>query len=511
MCPTNEKTTKSEEEVKINQHQQQQQEYELQQQDDALVEVDSGDEYGEENDDADLSGAEEDYDSNDETDLSDTESVDEADDRQTDSDEEYNEINDATFEENYIQEVVEISQLRQWVLECNIPHSHVDKLISILRPRLLTCLPKTCKTLMFTSLAKYNIEPMSDSDGSIGEFVYFGIEEGLKQCIDPKVHTAEEIQLFINIDGVRLFKSSAKEFWPILGQVHFKPMIYEPFAIAVYSGNSKPKELSEYLVKFVTEVNLLQSEGFRLEDTRYKIKIKCFSCDTPARSFIKATQGHTGKNCCERCCVIGEKVNGVTVFLSTTCAKRTDKSFRNFTKPEHHVNVSPLLLIHPSIDMTTCFVLDFMHLVCLGVMKRLLEFWIYNKGTKISPRSKAELSRRLLAIRKCVPAEFQRKPRELKYLPKWKATEFMFFVLYAGPIILKGILKDLQYDNFLLLHTACRLLCSTNNSNAYTNYAQEYLTKFVSTASDIYGECFTVINVHNLIHLTDDVINMGWG
>lgn len=109
--------------------------------------------------DADL----DDVDSND--DLSDTESVDALVEKHSDSD-------DEERSENYKQEVAEILQLRQWVQECNIAHSHVDKLIAILRPRLLTCLPKTCKTLMGTFSAQYNIEPMCDSDGSIGEFVY---------------------------------------------------------------------------------------------------------------------------------------------------------------------------------------------------------------------------------------------------------------------------------------------------------------------------------------------------
>jgi len=57
---------------------------------------------------------------------------------------------------------------------------------------------------------------MIDNDGSEGEFVYLGIKTGLIGCIDLKVHEKEIIYLHINTDGVPLFKSSAKVFWPIL-------------------------------------------------------------------------------------------------------------------------------------------------------------------------------------------------------------------------------------------------------------------------------------------------------
>jgi len=97
------------------------------------------------------------------------------------------------------------------------------------------------------------------------------------------------------------------------------------------------------------------------------------------------------------------------------------------------MNASPLLLIYPPINMISQFVLDFMHPGPLGVMKRLLvENWTSgNLKGKISQQQKIELSRRLEYIRLSIPVEFQRKPRSLNILAKWKATEFMFILLYC--------------------------------------------------------------------------------
>jgi len=338
----------------------------------------------------------------------------------------------------------EILQLRKWAIECKIPHAHLDKLLNIFRPRLLPNLPKSSKTCLRTSSAKYVITPMTDNDSSLGEFVYFSIKEGLMRCIDQKVHKKDTIYLQINIDSMPLFKSSAKIFWPILCRVHFNPMIYKPYPVAIYTGNSKPKVLSEFLQKFILEINELQADGLVIHEKHFQIKIHCFICDTPARSFLKCTQGHTGFSACERCDVLGKKINQVTVFEpQENLQERTDE-FRNFHQPSHHMNASPLLLIYPPINMISQFVLDFMHLGPLGVMKRLLvENWTSgNLRGKISQQQKIELSRRLEYIGPSIPMEFQRKPRSLNILAKWKATEFMFILLYYGPIVLKHLISN---------------------------------------------------------------------
>lgn len=79
----------------------------------------------------------------------------------------------------------------------------------------------------------------------LGEFVYMGISFGLESCIN-NFHEGN-IELIINIDGLPLTRSAGKCFWPILCKVHYIPDIYKPFIVAIYCGNSKPKNLSKYL------------------------------------------------------------------------------------------------------------------------------------------------------------------------------------------------------------------------------------------------------------------------
>ncbi|KAJ8664819.1 hypothetical protein QAD02_006481 [Eretmocerus hayati] len=79
----------------------------------------------------------------------------------------------------------EVQQLKYWVVKNRIAMSHTDELLVILRRRLLPELPASSKTFLQTSSAYYVIEEMLDADNLLGEFVYFGIEEGLQACINP--------------------------------------------------------------------------------------------------------------------------------------------------------------------------------------------------------------------------------------------------------------------------------------------------------------------------------------
>lgn len=110
-------------------------------------------------------------------------------------------------------------------------------------------------------------------------------------------------------------------------------------------------------------------------------------------------------------------------------------------QPDHHHGPSPLLRIEPPINMVSAFVLDIMHLCFLGVMKRLLEWWLSSDSSaRLRFALRQELSKRMELLKNCVPAEFQRKTRSTKHYLKWKATEFRFFLLYSGPVVLKYIL-----------------------------------------------------------------------
>lgn len=257
----------------------------------------------------------------------------------------------------------------------------------------------------------------------------------------------------------------------------------------------------------------MQEHGIKFFQKTFIVKLKCFVADTPARSYLKCTKGHGGYSTCERCTIHGVrhliKKTSKVIYPGVSYAARTNESFRNKDDPEHHMGKSPLENIN-AIDMTTSFILDYMHLACIGVMKKLLEMLMYGSlKIRLSPIQKIKISQRLLSLRSQLPSEFQRKTRSIFCVRQWKATEFRFFLLYCDPIVLRDVISKNLYRHFLLLHFAFRILCSDRLAVLFNVKANECLKKFVLLVPELYGKEAQVINVHNLIHIADDVLNMG--
>lgn len=129
-------------------------------------------------------------------------------DENTNSDRESDEGNSELYNRQHIEENHnEILALQKWAIDARIQHTHLDTLLGILRKRLLPELPKSSKTLLKTTFATYEIEEFINGDGEVsGQFVYFGIANHLRRCVNTHLHKENVLYLQFNVDGVPLFK-----------------------------------------------------------------------------------------------------------------------------------------------------------------------------------------------------------------------------------------------------------------------------------------------------------------
>ena len=51
-------------------------------------------------------------------------------------------------------------------------------------------------------------------------------------------------------------------------------------------------------------------------------------------------------------------------------------------------------------------------------------------------------------------------------------------------------------------------MLSSNDAVSYVNLARQYLVEFVEKSGALYGRSFISLNVHNLVHISDDVENL---
>lgn len=117
-------------------------------------------------------------------------------------------------------------------------------------------------------------------------------------------------------------------------------------------------------------MNILHEEGFLFENKIYRVTIRAIICDTPAKSFVIGSKGHNAYFGCGKCFCEGDYINHKMVFLDENAPLRTNNNFRARENEEHHINNSPFDNL--DVNMINNFPLDYMHLICLGVMKKML-------------------------------------------------------------------------------------------------------------------------------------------
>ena len=406
------------------------------------------------------------------------------------------EVEDNSIEEEEFDEGLN-EQLKECALKHQCTRACVNDMLKIFN-NLEISVPKDSRTLLSTRRNVSTI-PMG-----VGKYIYIGVENCIKKlyscCAD--MFNFPVLKLIVNTDGLPLFKSSSLSLWPILIQFGN----FQPIGVAFYCGRTKPP-FDIFLSDFVSEMVQLIENGILLGLNTFPVEIFSIPSDAPARALLKGIVQHTGYYSCERCTIKGVSVKRRIVFDQNIeeISPRDNKAFQNNLYGEedddgkrHQTKECPILRL--PIDLINDIPLDAMHLVFLGVMHRML---YYLRGSvkhintgKLSTAYLSAISKKLDNLNGSFPAEFARQPRGLSELDRWKATELKSFLLYSGPVVLRGFLSPSSWKHFLSLSLAIRMPSEEDDNIRNQN---------LESAKEHYGETFCVYNVHGLLHLADDV------
>lgn len=181
--------------------------------------------------------------------------------------------------------------IRAWALKHSATHSSVNELLKIFRldyPEF----PKDSCTLLKTQ-CHYTIKKLLK-----GEYNHFRLLNGIKNQIKDGCHETV-LKVSIGIDGLPLYKSSAPEFWPILGLINNLPEA-SVFIIGIYCGRGKPLPVDDFLFDFINEAKEVSS-GHILDGKEFGVQIGPFICDAPARAYVKCVKSHNGYFGCDKC------------------------------------------------------------------------------------------------------------------------------------------------------------------------------------------------------------------
>uniref|UniRef100_A0A4Y0BIJ4 Uncharacterized protein n=1 Tax=Anopheles funestus TaxID=62324 RepID=A0A4Y0BIJ4_ANOFN len=255
--------------------------------------------------------------------------------------------------------------------------------------------------------------------------------------------------------------------------------------VAMFHGIKKPPELEQYLRPFVEEMNEVLDNGIPINNRVVRVRLRAFISDSPARSYIKGVMSYNAKHGCLKCCTVGEHSyqSRTVYFWDSNAPERTDELFRRIAYPKHYRIYTPLLDFQYLNIIEDIVVADRLHLIDLGVMRRLLKAWVkgvFGTQWKLAPEQCSRISKTLEKMQ--IPSEIHR---------------------YASLVVLRDHLSKSAYNHFLLL------FCAFMRNIGHMPTIISYMDIISYHISYMYGIDYVASNIHNLLHVYNDVRKFG--
>ncbi|XP_071651097.1 uncharacterized protein [Temnothorax longispinosus] len=327
------------------------------------------------------------------------------------------------------------------------------------------------------------------------------------------------VTTIFNTDGAPRFESSNYSIWPIylqLNEIPIQTKLNRIITCGIWFGRNKP-EMTAFLHPFTEMMTKLANQGItcRINNEERLIKVYSLICcvDSVARAPMQGVTLFNGKYGCNWCLHPGEWYEGSNRYpiLQHTVQERNMKNMIKFmmkiTDKECAdvyglKSISPLINL-PYFDVCKGFVPDYMHCCLAGVGKQ-----ITNKFLESLPTSKIEeLNKILLNVK--VPHQLGRLSRSFADISDWKAKEWENFILYYSLPLFRYALPQRFVKYWSLFVESLYTLLKCDISLDELNKADEDLHKFVFLTQELFSKKAMTFNIHQLIHISESVLNWG--
>lgn len=167
--------------------------------------------------------------------------------------------------------------------------------------------------------------------------------------------------------------------------------------------------------------------------------------------------------------------------------------------------ITPLLRL-PIDIVQTVTVADSLHLLHLGVMKRLIVNYKdgYASAFKMTAVGVSQLS--AMIVEQKMPVEIHRAVRPIDVICHWKASECAVFLNYIGIGALKYFVPENHFQMFINLFCAVTI-CSSDIHRRFLPVAHKLFENFITYYYQIFKGVTS--NIHNLIHVVQECEQFG--
>ncbi|OAD68603.1 hypothetical protein PHYBLDRAFT_150202 [Phycomyces blakesleeanus NRRL 1555(-)] len=244
--------------------------------------------------------------------------------------------------------------------------------------------------------------------------------------------------------------------------------------IAMIPSATVPADFWSFLEPTIKSLEILQADGMVIKKPtktmRAKVHVLMATGDIPALAKLACHAGHTSKNGCRICNVVGQTPGHGQYFRTlpgTTI--RTVESFRSFNPDS--VLCKGLKGQSPFASLTSFtgpffFALDEMHGLCHGIGKQVWGLVCGKYGSKhplfLSAGAQKEIGAAMEGTRGSIPTSFHGAWRDVaRHAGYFRAVDWADFLLFVVPTLVAERVHDQDARKALLgLVQACTLLMS---------------------------------------------------
>lgn len=348
-----------------------------------------------------------------------------------------------------------------------------------------------------------------------------------------KVNGSYHLTLMWATDGISISNSSTKSFYPVQLVICEVPLhLRFSFLIvcSIWCDFRKPP-MSTLMRPFLDSLRTIYAKGgvswchptSKVQQLS-SVVAPLASADAPVRADLLNMKSHNSKYACNTCEQKTEKITFTAEELTKRAKGKRIQRRRGFLFKEEPARLREeqrlkrqgqeayqqgkavkgvkgpsLLQIVPRLDLATFLVAEYMHTVCLGVVRHFLMLWICVPGPWCIREYIDEIDNIIMNIRP--PTSIGRLPRGISDACRWKASEFRSWLLfYSLPIISKHM-AFVYSQHWSLFVMSIYLLLKEEISPTDIDMAETMLKLFVRDIGQLYREKDYLYNVHTLIHL----------
>lgn len=351
-----------------------------------------------------------------------------------------------------------------------------------------------------------------------------------------KVNDKYSLTLMMSTDGVSLAGSSKAKMWPVMFIIcELPPHLRQKYLIVhgIWCDERDPP-MNTYFKPIVDELKHVKT-GVEWIDPETKekhqsvVSVPLICADAPARAKLQNILGHNGIqgcNTCEQSTALleltaeeeaarqqGKRVKRKRAYMYQedpailrTPDRMQEQAGQAPAAPLKNMNgvKGPTALSSiPGINMARSVYAEYMHSVCLGVVKQFLTLWLTVPGAWNISAHESDIDNFMKNI--APSSDIGRLPRGVSDLSNWKASELRSWLLFYSLPCLQNILPHEYFQHWILLVISMFLLLQEEISESDLNIAENLLKHFVKDVSALYRDRDNVYNVHMLLHLVQYV------